>query len=282
MAETRYSADDFLHTAAAAGMPRSLPWLRSLITDGLLDQPDKHGLPGQRGGRGPGTWPYNQFQLFLALWEWIRQGIRRTANLCNIPVGVWLYFGPEYVPVRQVRRALHTYGAAYRTTSRRAARETARAVAEQFAGGSDMTRPDRDRLTELIVDAATTAKFDSDALINSARQIFDPGHTNRTAGPAVAALSPEAWVRTIEAHLTALDRLDALPESAFEDARLAHLQHMSTYIELQPRLARERDVGALHEPVTLEHLLNNACIHTIAVLGFIQLAGQNINQPQHS
>ena len=278
--ESRYAADDFLSAASAAGMPRSLPWLRSLITDGLLDQPHKHGLPGQRGGRAPGTWPDTQFQLFLAVLAQMRKGIRRTATLCNVPVGGWLYLGPDRVPVRQVRRALHTYGATYRTTSKRAARETARTVAEQFAGGSDMNRRDRDRLTELIVDAATTPTFDRDALINSARQIFDPEHTNRTVGLPVAPLSPEAWVRTIEAHLIALDRLDALPESAFEDARLAHLEHMNNYIELQPKLARNRDVAALHEPVTREHLLSNACQHTIAVLGFLQLAGQN-NNTQH-
>jgi hypothetical protein len=245
-----------------------------------LDQPEKHGLPGQRGGRAPGTWPHSQFQLFSALLAQMRQGVRRTATLCNVPVGIWLNFGPDHVPIRQVRRALHTYGATYRTTSRRAARETARTVAEQFAGGPDMTRRDREQLTELIVNAATTATFDRDALINSARKIFDPGRTNRTVGPDRAPLSPEAWVRTIEAHLVALDRLDALSDSAFEDARLAHNQHMNTYIELQPRLARNRAVGALHEPVTPEYLLSNACLHTIAVLGFLQLVGQNNNKQQ--
>ena len=109
-----YTADDFLRTADAAGMPRKVPWLRSFVRDGLLDQPEKHGLPGQRGGRAPGTWPRTQFQLFLALLDQMQKGVRQTATLCNVPVSIWLYFGPEYVPVRQVRRALGTYGAQYR------------------------------------------------------------------------------------------------------------------------------------------------------------------------
>lgn len=266
------TADEFLNAAAGLGLQRSLPWIRTLIRDGLLDQPDKHGIEGRRGGRTEATWPESQFQLFLALLDQMSKGVKGTATLCNIPVGFWLYLGPAYVPVRQVRRALHTYGGTHRTTSKRAARDTARRIAEHFAGGPDMTRRDREQLIKATVDAASNGSLDRDALITAARTIFDPEHTGRTVGPPGAPLSPEAWVRSIEAHLTALSRLDDFEAGDFEDARLAHQELIASYAERQPEFARDRNVGALHKPVTLEFLFQNACLHTLANLGFQRIA----------
>jgi len=268
----RYRAEDFLSAANSAGMPRSKPWLRSCVRDGLLDQPERHGLPGQRGGRAPGTWPETQFQLFLALLDQMQKGVRQTATLCNVPVSLWLYFGPEYVPVRQVRRALGTYGAQYRATSARRGRYTARRLARLFAGGPDMSRRARDQLVEAIVTASRSGRLDRDSLIASVGRIFDPEQRGRTMGPDRARLSPEGWVRTIEARLTALDRLDALEDWAFEDARLAHHRHLAEYVELQPKFARDREIGAMFEPITLEGLFSSACIDTLTIFGFLELA----------
>jgi hypothetical protein len=91
-------------------------------------------------------------------------------------------------------------------------------------------------------------------------------------GPDRARLSPEGWVRTIEARLTALDRLDALGDWAFEDARLAHHRHLAEYVKLQPGFAHDREIGAMFEPVTLQRLFNSACIDTLTILGFLELA----------
>jgi hypothetical protein len=267
-----YTADDFLSAANCAGLPRSKPWLRSLVRDGLLNQPDKHGVSGQRGGRAPGTWPRTQFQLFLALLDQMQKGVRQTATLCNIPVSIWLYFGPEYVPVRQVRRALGTYGAQYRTTSARRGRQTALRLALLFGSGPDMSRQDRDRLVGAVVSATRSGTFDRDLLIAAAGRIFDPERRGRTAGPDRARLSPEAWVRTIEARLTALDRVDGLDEQVFEDARLAQDRHLAEYIKLQPGFERDRETGAMFEAVTFEQLVNSACIDTLTILGFLELA----------
>lgn len=270
--EARYTAEDLLNAANSAGMPRSKPWLRSLVRDGLLDRPDKHGVQGQRGGRAPGTWPETQFQLFLALVDQMQKGVRQSATLCNVPVSIWLYFGPEYVPARQVRSALATYGAQYRTASIRRGRQTARGLALLFGGGPDMSRRDRNRLVEAIVTATRSGRFDRDSLIAAAGRIFDPERRGRTAGPDRARLTPEAWVRTIEARLTALDRLDTLDEQVLEDARLTHDRHLAEYIELQPAFAGDREIGAIFEPVTLERLFNSACIDTLTIVGFLELA----------
>jgi hypothetical protein len=268
----RYAADDFLRAANAAGVPRKMPWLRSLVKDGLLDQPDKHGIPGQRGGRVPGTWPESQFRLFLAVLDQMNRGMKRTATLCNVPVSLWLYFGPEYVPIRQVRRALGTYGAQYRTTSASRGRYTARQVALLFGGGPDMSRRDRNRLVEAIVTASRSGSYDHDSLIAAAERIFDPERRGRLMGPHRARVSPEGWVRVVEARLTALDRLDAFEDWAFEDARLAHLGHLADYDELQPKFAQDRKIGEMFEPLTWDLLLQTACIDTLTILGFLELA----------
>lgn len=267
-----YTADDFLRAASDAGISRSLPWLRSLVRDGLLDQPDKHGLPGQRGGRAPGTWPRTQFKLFSTLLDQMQKGTTQTATLCNVPVFLWLYFGSEYAPVRQVRRALGTYGAQYRVISARRGRYTARQVVELFGGGRDMSRRDRDRLVKEIVAVGRSGALDRESLIDAAGRIFDPEQRGRKVGPDGARLDVEGWVRMIEARLTALDRLYELDDSAFEDARLAHHQHLAEYVELQPGFGRDRETGAMHEPITFERLLNSACIDTLTILGFLELA----------
>jgi hypothetical protein len=270
-AQRHYVADDFLAAANGCDMPRSLPWLRSLVRDGLLAQPEKRGILGRRGGRALGTWPETQFKLFLILLDQMNKGVRSVAILCNVPVSLWLYFGSEYVPVCQVRRALTTYGAHHRTTSADRGRLTARSVARLLAGGPDMTRRDRDRLVEVVVTASRSGAFDRDSFIAAAGRIFDPDQRGRTMGPDRAPVSPEAWARMVEARLTALDRLDAIPEQAFEDARLAHSQGLAGYIQLQPEFARDREVGAMFQPITLNRLFNSACIDTVSILGLLEL-----------
>jgi hypothetical protein len=267
-----YTAEDLLRAAKDAGMPRSAAWLRSLVNDGLLDRPDKHGIAGQRGGRAPGTWPENQFRLFLALLDQMQKGAKQTATLCNVPVGLWLYFGPEYAPLRQVRRALSTYATQYWPTSAHRGRHAARHTARFFAAGSDMTRRDRERLTDAIVTLTRTGTLDHDALITAAGRIFDPEGRGREVGPTNARISPESWVRIIDARLTAIAEFSVLDDQAFEDARLAHHRHLDDYIERQPEFACDREVGAIFEPVTVEHLLKNACIDTLTILGFRELA----------
>jgi hypothetical protein len=239
-------------------------------------------MAGRRGGRTPGTWPESQFRLFLELLDQIQKGAELTATLCNVPVSLWLYFGPEYVPVRQVRRALSTYAAHYWPTPVRHGRKIARRVSHLFASGSNMTRRDRERLTEAVVAFARTGTLGRDELIAAAGRIFDPDDRGRVLGPPGARVSPESWIRLIEARLTAIDRLDALDEQAFEDARLAHLQHLADYTERQPEFARDREIGAMFEPVTDEQLIKNACIDTLTILGLLELARNGRSADQNT
>jgi hypothetical protein len=267
----RYAVKELLAAASAASTPASSRLITDWVSKGLLDQPLVRGL-----GRGKGTsatWSENQFQLFLLLLD-KRRTVRLTATLCNIPVGLWLYFGPDYVPVRQVRRALGIFASNYATTSARAARQTGRFVAEQLAA-PHVGRKDRERLIEAVVMATGGGGFDKPQhLLDVARDIFDPDRTGRTVGPPEASLTPEAWVRLMEARITAANRLDTIPDDLFADTRLANARTLQAYIRGQPRLRGDPQVGELFEPVTNDFLFNNACMHTLTTLGFLELARQ--------
>jgi hypothetical protein len=135
-----------------------------------------------------------------------------------------------------------------------------------------MSRRDRDRFIEIVVAADRSGTFDRDVLLAAASRIFDPERRGRTVGPDRASFSPEAWVRIIEARLTGVDRLDTFDDQAFEDARLAHHQHLAEYLKLRPTFAQDREIGAIFEPVTFEHLAKIACVDTFTILGFLELA----------
>jgi hypothetical protein len=55
-----------------------------------------------------GVWSENQAQLFFALLKQ-RQSQRQIGALANIPIYLWLHWGDDYVPQRQLRRAMRTY-----------------------------------------------------------------------------------------------------------------------------------------------------------------------------
>jgi hypothetical protein len=263
----RYTAADLLSEAEGVGIFRTQPWLRTLVKDGLLDYPDKHGVPGRQGGRSPGTWPQPQHQLFLALLAQLQQGVMSAGTLSNLPVASWLYIGPEYVPVRQVRRALGTYAHRHGKASKATASRTARRVAEIFAGGPDMSVRSRRVLREEIVRVASAGRLVDERLLSVARKVFSPDDAPRALGPSGARVTPENWLAGIRAIFTAIDRLDSLDEAAFDDTRIAHHSHMAEYVERQPSFSRDRATGALFEPVTLQYLLSNACLNTLTLLG---------------
>jgi hypothetical protein len=265
-----YTVSDLLQAADAAGVHRSAPWIRTLISDGLLDQPQNHGIPGRRGGRQRATWPAEQFDLFSAELELIRSGVART-ELCDIPVSLWLARGPGHVPVRQVRRALH---ASRRKPSKHAARQTARQLAELFAGGQDLSGRDGEELVAAFVDVATTGILDRDLLLQVARRVIDPEDAGRVIGPLGPWISHEGLVVSIQAHLTALERLDEFEESHFEAARPVCGQVIAMYEDLHPEWAEDPEVGQVFQTVTPEYIRKGACRLVLAVLGTMELSRQ--------
>lgn len=104
-----------------------------LFTDwqeaGLIDRPEKKGL-----GRGRGIsalWPESQMKLWLLLLQ-KRGDITQVPVLCNIPVGLWLYFGDRYVPIRQVRKCMKTWSFRYGSSR---GHKQAKQIARQLLAG---------------------------------------------------------------------------------------------------------------------------------------------------
>ena len=77
-----------------------------LVTDwvskGLLDQPERQAR-GKGNGRGAKyEWADRQCELFLSLLMH-RDEVTYVDSLASLPVSMWLYWGDEWVPLRQVK-----------------------------------------------------------------------------------------------------------------------------------------------------------------------------------
>src|SRR4051794_28252688 len=113
-AEHRYSTDALVDLARSHGERASARLILDWVSAGLLDRPERRGL-----GRGKGsvaTWPIVQAEIFLALLRQ-RHEVKQIAALCKLPVWCWLYYGDCTVPLRQVQRAILTWGGMAKTGS---------------------------------------------------------------------------------------------------------------------------------------------------------------------
>jgi hypothetical protein len=257
-----YTAQELLGIARANGFPEVT---QRLIVDwvgrGLLDKPRRSGREAQK-------------DLFLTLLRKQQEGVKRIATLANIPVGVWLYWGDSYVPLRQVRRALDTYTKAYRRGSWRAAITTAHQVLEQM-NHPDATQADRDRMVRAVAESAFRGRLDDPSeLVGKVRRVYDPGDSGERVGPAQHL--PAAYVGLIEARLAAISELRSIPDALFEYARTVHRQSLGEYLRRQPNLARQPGLEKLMTRPDLEQLLNNACLDLTTVLGVLVLSGRKL------
>ena len=204
-----------------------------------------------------------------------RDEVKRVITLCNIPVGMWMYFGDQYVPLRQVRRALTTWSASYTYVSEAAAKRGARRLADQLP---KTRRAARTELIDVIAKAAYLGKVDRPILVDALAAALDPDQSDRTVGPVGATLTPDSYADLIEARLLAATTLDEIPENVFRRARLTQIRALDAYVQHQPELATDPKLGHIFTPATLEQLTQNACVDLLTTVGFLQLA--NTRQPQ--
>jgi len=263
-----HTADDLLRRARAGGFDPTKRLITDWVSIGLLDQPTARGR-----GRGKGvqrTWPESQAKLFLVLLA-KRREITHVASLCNVPVFLWLYFGPEYAPVRQVRRTLGFFNRLVPTAPVSSARKAARRVLEQI-GAPNATRADKAALVQALVNATGGREFDRDYMLEPVRQVLDPDGTGRRVGPAGATVTAESWVNTAEAMHVGAQTIPNLEDAGFETARVAHHQTMAAYLAQQPDFARDPDIGQIFDTPTMDWLANNACTQITSTIGFLELA----------
>ena len=272
-ATQRYTLEQLRTEAAGIGQPISERALLDWVAQGLIDRPQRRGL-----GRGKGsvsTWPDEQRRLLLALLakRGTILGDRKSIRaLLNIPVWLWLYWGDQYVPLRQVRLALQTWGATALGSTWTASGTVASTIIGTV-GHPKAKAKDRRLLREYVMRALYTGRFDADELLPLVARVVDPLNGGHPRGPAGAQLTPEGLVDIFRARYTAIKRLahaegpHAINDSLFHWARLVYLAGIQSYLADQPLLASDADLGSSFTRPDTNALVNQACLDLATVLG---------------
>lgn len=260
--------DDLVADAAGVGHQITIRLIRDWTQAGLLDRPRKR--PAGRG-RGSSQALYAEHQRKLLLTLLSKRPGNGISGLARIPVGIWMYWGDDYVPVRQVRRAMLTW-IGDPGVSLRQAKETARAILGQL-DNPKATPASRRALLKLLTEIGHTGHLDADRLEAAVFDVFEPGSLKirRAVGHPAAPLMVESVVEVMKARLTGMTHLrhDKVSDEAFYQARHAHLMAYAEYAVKQPAFAGTAPTQSLdmYEPVTAEKALNDCCVHLLTTIG---------------
>jgi hypothetical protein len=270
--------DDLIADAGAAGYEASARLIRDWTEHGLLDSPRRR--PAGKGhGSAPALYSAAQRNLLLTLLHH-RPG-KSIASLARIPVAIWMYWGEEYVPLRQAHRALlRTLGdpqsRGYARDAARAGKDRSRAFAREVLSQMDSpqaTPKARRDLLDALTEAAYTGQPDFKRLESAVSAVFDAGATQvrRAIGHPSAPVTTQALVTSVRARLTAVEALTAgrVTGEALTRARDAHLSAYADYIARYPVFAVAAPAGVpqLYAPVTAEDTVSNCCRHLTFALG---------------
>ena len=268
--------DDMVVDAAAAGYTATARLIRDWTQHGLLDHPRKRSA-GKGHGSAPALYPASQRNLLLTLLH--HRAGQSISSLARIPVGIWMYWGDEYVPLRQARRALMTWLGDPRSSKLRA-RETARAILGQLDNPRATPQARRD-LVDVLTDVSYTGRPDFERMEQAVRAVFEPGSTTvrRAIGHPAAPVMTESMIGITKARLAAVSALTAgkVTDEALFQARDAHLFAYAEYAARQPVFAAASPPGMpqLYAPVTAEDTLSNCCGNLLSVIGLeIHLPGR--------
>ncbi len=265
--ERRYTRQDLIAEAQAAGYTISGRLITDWVQLGLLDQPERHGLGRENGSIA--YWPERQHHLLITLLAKRQEGAH-VGPLCNIPVWLWLWFGDEYAPLRQVRRALQTWGEFQGIPRKGASWTRARHAASEFIGQVGHPKAkvkDRKALQEGLAQMLSQGRFDGDRLLPLVRRVFDPRGTGVPRGPIGGQLSPEDLVNLFKGRYLVLQHVETPSDSLFEWARFFYLSSLQSYLKDRPYLATDLDFGKLFTEPELSDIINNACLSVVSTLG---------------
>jgi len=271
--------EDMVADARAAGYEATVRLIRDWTQHGLLDSPQKRSA-GKGHGSAPAIYLPNQRNLFLTLLHH-RPG-KSVSSLARIPVSIWMYWGEDYVPLRQARRALLRYlgdpqaGRRYAKDAARTSKERARTAARAILGQLDnpqATHQARRELIDALTEAAYTGQPDFQVLEDAISAVFEPGTRliRRAIGHPSAPVTTGAMITVMKARLAAVTALTAgtVTDETLLQARDAHLFAYAEYVAMQPALAAAGppDIPQLYEPVTAEDTISNCCGHLLSAIG---------------
>ncbi|MFD7963000.1 hypothetical protein ACFV5J_19580 [Streptomyces zaomyceticus] len=230
--------------ARTAGYDIQKRTIHDWIARGLLDQPVRRGAG--RGSR-PGLHSVNQRKLFLLLLI-KREEMPKLPTLALIPLGIWLWWGDEWVPTRQALRAFGTwFGAGARRKA--VCHEAALRVQEQLDHplAADTARTRLVRVFEAVSYRGRMTDSEREELERAARAVFEPpsvfGCTRvlRAVGPPAAAVTVEAVLTRTTALVAAMGELreGRMTEELLVQARALYRESKREYAELRPHLAAQ-------------------------------------------
>lgn len=243
-----------------------------LVTDwasiGLLDRPERTSK-GKGKGRGAHyVWSDKQRDLFLALLQQ-REGLRYVGGLASLPVSTWLYWGDEWIPLRQAKLALKTYWDRAGTVRSIEHLDSEAWVVVEAIAGKNGSRETRLQVHREIKFGMRNGRFNVEVLTPLVKELLQslPGGTygpfRNTAGDLVAM---------IQAFAIAMEHFQEFTDGDFIEVRARQRQFALSYVRERPRLSRDPKFGEWFEDANYEFLVNNACRDLMRGLGLLYQA----------
>src|SRR5664280_91311 len=267
------TVDDLIADARLLGCKATQRSIMDWQSLGLLDYPEPQGGAGKGRGSKKSLYGANQRKLFRALQQ--KRGARTgVKDLTVIPVWFWLYWGDDYVPLRQVRVALTTWVRAYHRANKRQADRLADEILRQI-DHPDARETARNRLRRLLADAMRAGRGIDQDLEGAVWDVFDPRRRGRALGPPGAQLSPELMVQAALCRQAAVERIlrGDLPDEIFVQARAALRRNFYDYLRRQPELAAQAgELEGLFTSDALAQSLQTACSYLVSGLGILLLS----------
>jgi hypothetical protein len=244
------------------------------VTLGLLDEATRS-RRGKGGGRGARyEWPESQRDLFVTLLG-KRPEAKSRAAMCAIPVGIWMYWGDRWVPLRQVRIALRTWWDRPGRVGWKRTLGAARLVVDTFAppGTSRAVKSD---LRELIAGALENHCFPREEITIVVQSFLDAKSSDSRWGPfrqEASELVDGMWSMAV-----AIDRYDEITTGTFYEARSRLRSVAMSYVAEWPTLSRDPVYGHSFEQPTWSFFINHAPPQLLAGLG-LQLLAKDDQRP---
>ncbi|MDX6309665.1 MAG: hypothetical protein QOI06_2711 [Nocardioidaceae bacterium] len=263
------TVDDLIADARLMGKKATQRMIMDWQSLGLMDYPQPQGGAGRGRGSKKALYSGGQRYLFRTLLE-KRAEVRHINPLTNIPVYLWLYWGDDYVPLRQVRLALTTYVRKFALTSKERARQVAGQLVTELAH-PDTSDTDRNKLRRLLSTAIHKGRLDVPELADTLENVFDPHSTGREIGPPGLQLNPHHLLATAAARQRAEQALftDTVPDRVFYDARASHCHGYLEFLREHPQRAGAALGLTLNGTTALSsEILHNACDDLVIALGW--------------
>lgn len=264
------TAEDLIADAHKSGHTATSRMLTDWVQRGLLDKPVRRGA-GRGKGTTKGLYPATQRQLFSILLD--KRGTHPSvAHLSAVPVGIWVYWGEEWIPYRQARRALHTWVERYRQSSHNRSTRNTEAILKQL-DHPQATDTARTKLRRLLNQTLTSGRVTNPEDLTSAiSAVFDPHHQGRILGVPGAHVSPTTIVGAALCRARALDALhtDTITKTQLDTARADLTQSRNDYLRNQPALALAATDGptqALFDTPVWDNWIQESCYDLLLVLG---------------